>query len=224
MWQATTSDGYTESFLRSEEQDDIKCKIARLINQAPKHEVLFLRFGTKVCFIASLLSSIVLWRSSYRAYGLAKYNVFPKSGIFFSLVGAFQGACIHDVYIAGKNSENFSDESPIHYGLKSMLVHQFSGLSIFFYAVTPSIIGAIDYNTIILPPKFLSKVNRAQSLRILGQRLKPYSKRILGAHLICSGFMFYVGFRERYERNQILAKMGRKTLSLREDQCDMLQV
>lgn len=199
------------------DQVKIKRKLRELEAKANLDEVLFLTQGDKIAFLTSLVAGRTFWRAGFRGFNLHKFGRYRITTTLFVLIFSTHSYISHKVLVTEKLWDEFRPESSLNYALKSLAAHQIGLISVSFGTIGSIFALAQRFGVIPVPHNMFDKEVRPSVFRYIRNSLRPYAKPALFVWLASSAFMTAVGIREYQESCDLLSKIGRKTIALKEN-------
>lgn len=207
----------SQHYLTVREQEQISGELANIANYVSVREKLFFKYGCVLSWAALQASTLVFWRSAFRGFNLYKFNRSRLSTLAYSCTVPFQGAYIHSAACQYKLQDYFRPENQWFFAYRAMLAHQLGLLACLSITTCVTFFAAQDKGIIPIPNQYLKKGYRLDTLKYVLTQLRPYAKTTTLTWLASSAVMFAVGLGEYKQSTALLAKLNRKTLSLKED-------
>lgn len=204
------------SYLSIQEQQDVLNRLKVVQDSSPLREKLFLENGEYVSAATLLGSSLVFWRSGFRAFSLFKYSKGRVTTLLLATSSCLYGALTHSMFVKDKLASFNRKEDILYYGIRAITVHQHGLLTTFVASTCGTFMIAYKYGIIPIPEPMYKAGNRQVAFNYFKTKLQPYAKTMLWTCLASSTIMFLVGMLEYKESKRMLSKLNRKTLNLRE--------
>lgn len=203
-------------FLRVDEQDKVLEAFKKIKREADLRDKFFIESGTSISFGVLAAQSFVYWKSCFKGFNLYKYGKHRISTVFFASAVTVNATLVHGFVVTYKLTEHFRRENPLYYGLNSLKGHIIS--SVICFPVVTGLMFAIAQRAgiIPIPDNFYHRDVRGTAFKYVLTKLKPYSKGMIMTTLAGCSLMFVEGMLEFRDSQNLLAKINRKTVSLRE--------
>lgn len=195
------------------QQQQLIGQLHRLEDSLPIKDRVIYSFGWAIAGCVQLIPSILLWRYSFRAFNLERYG---RHRFTTLVVGAYPGilaAMTQQLACAHKLVEPFRSEEMWTYTLRSFLTAQActvytSACCILFPFMVAQRIGMIRVDRF-----YWTKENRKHTFEFIREKVLPYKRRFIRNHIITSCAFALLGAGQFWQSQQMLARLGRKTLS-----------
>lgn len=205
-------------YLSINEQQKVISQLSGAAHRAPLREKIFYSHGDKLTTATMLATSLVFWRSGFRAFNLNKFNRGRVGTLFVATaLSSVNGGFLHSWKVLNSLTDLYRSESMWTYGVRSVLVHQIAMFICFMSSCGYTFFTALRVGIIPVPIEVHKKGNRAIGIRHFVSALKPYGKTMAMTAALSSSIMFLIGLSEFKQSRALLAKINRKTLYFRED-------
>lgn len=205
-----------DQYLTYDEQSRIIHRLIDLTKTAPLKEKIFFAYAPQISAIPTFLIFFQSWRAGFRGYNLSKYGkarvVTIVSGLAFPANGYLAHSLAHD-----KLTQPFRRESAWYYGWKHAINHQFGLFSCTMGPLMLTFLFASRLGLLPIPDGMHKPGIRQIAAKVFYFKVKPYVRSIAMTAVASTAIMFFVGMGAYIQSCNLLAKVGRKTISLREE-------
>lgn len=206
----------SDQYLPLHEQRAVISRLEDISKEAPLREKIFFAYAAEIGTIANSLIYLLSWRAGFMGYGLFKYGrariISFTSGFIFP---ANSYAMNH--YANRELTNPYRSESALHYTWKQGLCNQYGILGCLSGPLILTFLFASKMNLLPIPDGMHKPGVREVAAKIFYQRIRRYTKGLALSAAFSTGLMFYVGYASFIQSCNLLAKMGRKTIILKED-------
>lgn len=194
--------------LSFEEQNAFHSRLFRFAEQCPLQDNIYFTHGGKLAGCVSAAVAFISLRCATRAFSLSKFNRGRVTTLVMAAIGATYGSINHNSFVRSRVTEPNRRESALYYGVKSLLVHQYSVFTIFLLGVMFPFLTAQGHNIVAIPNDFVTnKESRRYAAKFIFDKLFIYRRILVPTYVVSSIMMFVIGSKQYTQSVALVDKM-----------------